>query len=400
MIDYAKYTGVCIDWLRGVVKLQYVDEFVRDLEKIDSRLSWDNFEEWTGGGLLNYSRRFVHREVPSIAFAFNPKEEGSLIAVSEDQDTEKKRNPYILFSLSGDALRYIGDKSLKEICKYLYQNEFVCTRIDYALDIFKGAESIVELFSGALENFMNPQIGETAIKTQIKRVPGNLQIHQYSYPKGETFKNYTLGNHGSDHGMFRLYNKHFECLYGRNKKIGEQLLDGRDYWWRAEIELHNSNWRLWAAESFNNLVLQGFPITSCWANAMDKYFTIIFVKNKSQLNNLSIAVMVPEWEEFIAYLYNNIDFVQLVREKYVSDDAVTLLNWADNMRKPLFVLLCVILDKCPGILDDILARAQYEMWEKSQRRQKQKYSWIFSLLEKDNENALGYILNTNQRGEN
>ncbi len=88
----------------------------------------------------------------------------------------------------------------------------------------------------------------------------------------------------------------------------------------------------------------------------------------------------------------------MVREKYVDDSAVTLLKWANTMRKPLYVLLCVLLDKSPGLLDDILANAQYEMWEKSQRRQKQKYSWVFSLLEKD-DNALGYILQSLKDGE-
>ncbi len=312
MKDYSNCTSVSLDWLRGIVKLQNVREFIDDLTAIDSRLSFDNFSEWTGGGLLNYGKRYVHNDVPSITFAFNPVEEGELMAVSEIQDTEKKRNPYILLSLSGDAIRYIGDKSLKAICKYLYQNEFVCTRIDYALDMFDGCQDIVALLSEAFENFILPEKGEITIKGRINRVPRNLKIHQYQYPKGseyqgDSFKNYTLGHHGSDHGMFRLYNKHFESLYGRNAKIGEQLLDGRKYWYRGEIELHNSHYRLWAAESFNNLVLQDFPITSCWANAMDNYFTLCFAGTDSF--NMRNTDDCPEWVAFIGFLYKRIDFV-------------------------------------------------------------------------------------------
>lgn len=315
MKDYSNCTSACLDWLRGIVKTTNVVGFINDLAAIDSRLSFDNFSEWTGGGLLNYSRRFVHNEVPSITFAYNPfplERPDSLIAEGLKQDNEKKRNPFILLSLSGDALRYIGDKSLKAICKYLYQNDFVCTRIDYALDMFDGCQDLVSLLSEAFENFICPEEGNLTIKSKIQRVPSNMQIHQYQYPKGSdfqgnSFKNYTLGNHGSDHGMFRLYNKHFECLYGRNKQIGEQLLDGRKYWYRAEIELHNSNARLWAAESFNNLVLQDFPVTSCWANAMDNYFTLVFSPKDSRY--LYRAEECQEWVAFVSYLYKCIDFV-------------------------------------------------------------------------------------------
>lgn len=308
---YENYCSTCVDWLRGVVPVTDVNKFVDGLSRLDARLSSENFLEY-GAQMLNYKVRYVHKDVQSLTFGFNP------ITIAVDgsyplaADKTQHNNPYVLFSLSGDAIRYLGDKTLKKVFKYLYGLQFVCTRIDYALDITDSTNHIVPLLSEALENFILPEPGELTIKAHIKRTPKNMQIHQYKYPLGSDcagyeFKNYTLGHHGSAHGMFRLYNKHFECLYGRNARIGEQLLNGRDYWWRAELELHNNNKMPWAFNSFNSLVENDFAVAVALGNGLNDFFDLVYAYHDDRRMDLSKSCI--EWDEFINWLSNSMHLV-------------------------------------------------------------------------------------------
>ena len=96
----------CVDWFRCIVPVSEVKPFVKELEHIDYRLALDNFL-CDGRSKLNYRNCWRHNEVPSLSFSFNPAEDSLSCLTCSDSNA----NYGILFELSGDAIRYLGDKS-------------------------------------------------------------------------------------------------------------------------------------------------------------------------------------------------------------------------------------------------------------------------------------------------
>ncbi len=310
--DYINNIFPCVDWLRGIVEIYDVKKFCSELEKIDERLKFENFDLY-GTGLLNYSKRYAHNVVPSFTFAFNPvdpSDENCLTASAENYHINKI-NPYIILSLSGDAIRFLGHESLKKLIKMLAKNKFHCTRIDLAADFYDAANPIVPLLQEACSHFMCPSKGDITLKTQTRRDPKNFQCYVNCDPKtGETSENYVLGHHGSSHAMMRLYDKRFECLYGRNRKIGAELVNGRDYWYRLELELHNGKHRAWADEVFYNLA-NNTSLFALFGHSLKQFITVV-EKKYAGTSNTGLDVIVIDWNEFIDQLINNIDFAKLV----------------------------------------------------------------------------------------
>lgn len=307
----------CVDWFRGIVPIDDVKEFCRHLEEIDERLKFDNFD-YDGRSMLNFKKRYLHVEVPSLTFAFNP--------INEDEDClyadPNHNNKHILFSLSGDAIRYLGSDSLRTLLYWLHSVGTKCTRIDFALDFFDKDNDIVPLMQEGCKNFMNPGTRDITVAGRIKRTPSNYQCFINAYPGGEPTVNYTLGNHGSDHGMFRLYDKKFETLFGRNKKFAYEILEGRDYWYRAELELHNGKDIPWANDAFSHLISADFNLYAVFGHCIDSWFSfkVLCYANRTEY------VEDDTWEAFIDDLVSCIHFVQLVHTKYVNRD--TEYFWA------------------------------------------------------------------------
>lgn len=300
----------CVDWFRCIVYTSDVKSFVNSLANIDRRLSIDSFI-CDGRSKLNFSNCWRHIEVPSLSFSFNP----AFDSISCFEASLTHNNSGILFELTGDAIRYLGSDSLKRILRILHKMRCKCTRIDYALDFFDKDNDIVPLLQEACSNFMNPGTRDITISGKIKRTPSNFSCYINAYPGADSTINYTLGNHGSDHGMFRLYDKQFETLYGRNRSRAAELMKGDGYWYRAEIELHNGM-VLWADDSFHQFVENDFNIYSAIGNAFDMWFA---VKLRDKASDTTYSD-VEEWNIFIADLVNTIHFVQLVHQKYVSKD--------------------------------------------------------------------------------
>ncbi len=310
MYDYLGNFHPCIDWLRGIVKLYDIPSFLSDLEKIDSRLSADNFELYGVAGLLNFSKRFVHKDCHSLTFAFNPSDPSdpecmSASIVSYDVN---KVNPFILVSLSGDAIRFLGSDTLHLLVQYFSSNSFKCTRIDLAFDCYDSNNPIVPLLQTAFRNFICPSKGDITLKTSISRVPKNFQMHVNVDPKtGVASENYTIGHHGSSHGMVRLYDKRFESLYGRNARYGSELVGDKDYWYRCELELHNGKHRDWADECFVRLA-QSDSLYALFGRSLSDFFSIVQKKYNGSFQG-SKDVVVVLWNEFIDELVKSINFV-------------------------------------------------------------------------------------------
>lgn len=289
----------CIDWFRCIVPVTNVSQFVSDLEKIDDRLSFDSFV-CDGRSKLNFSNCWRHSIVPSLSFSFNPVRD----SLSCLEASDSHNNKGILFELTGDAIRFLGSDSLKAILRYVASLNCKVTRIDYALDFFDSENEVVPLLQEACKNFMNPASKDITISGKIKRCPSNFQCYVNAYPGGPSSVNYVLGNHGSDHGMFRLYDKQFETLYGRHRSRAAELMQGDGYWFRAEIELHNG-YTLWANDSFYNLVHTDFNLYAIIGKSFDDWFAVRVREYVSSRSTSSVA----SWDLFVFELKDAIHFV-------------------------------------------------------------------------------------------
>lgn len=354
----------CIDWFRGIVPVQNVYNFVKELEKIDNRLAFENFV-CDGRSKLNFKNCWRHIEVPSLSFSFNPTEESLSCLMASDTHNNKG----ILFELTGDAIRYLGSDVLKHILTYIHSLGTKCTRIDYALDFFDKDNEIVPLMQEGCNNFIAPRTKEITVSGKFKRCPSNWQMYVNVYPKtSERTVNYNLGNHGSDHGMFRLYDKRYETLFGRHKNRAAEMLEGRDYWYRAELELHNGT-ILWANDSFHNLVANDFQLYSVIGHTFDMWFAfkILVYSNRTEFNDIDL------WESFISELKSTIHFVQLVHSKYVNRD--TEYYWNQIIHNSTWLsLLLDISDLDPVRWSEILNAGRVR--RQSETKYKLKYGSV------------------------
>lgn len=368
----------CIDWFRGIVPVQNVYNFVKELEKIDNRLAFENFV-CDGRSKLNFKNCWRHIEVPSLSFSFNPTEESLSCLMASDTHNNKG----ILFELTGDAIRYLGSDVLKHILTYIHSLGTKCTRIDYALDFFDKDNEIVPLMQEGCKNFMNPIPNEVTVSGKIKRSPTNIMIYLNCYPRIDKKKfealnlpipvieesiNYNLGNHGSDHGMFRLYDKQYETLYGRNKSRASELMKGNGYWYRAELELHNGTDVPWANDSFHNLVVNDFQLYSVIGHTFDMWFAFKIRDFKSSKHSSCVV-----WDEFISELIATIHFVQLVHSKYVNRD--TEYYWNQIIHNSTWLsLLLDISDLDPVRWSEILNAGRVR--RQSETKYKLKYGSV------------------------
>lgn len=360
----------CVDWFRGVLPISCVDTFLHDMYCIDERLNFDMFVD-SGRQLLNFSKRFCHVEVPSLTFAFNPDYSSDN---PEMTASLTHQNSGILVSLSGDAIRYLGADSLRLLLQLFHFYDVKCTRIDYALDFYDPENLIVPLMQEGCKNFLNPGTRDVTVSGKIKRCTSNWQCFLNEAPGYPTTFNYTLGNHGSDHGMFRLYDKFFEVSYGRHSDRADELLQGHQYWYRAEIELHNAKDAWWANESFYNLVKNDFNIYAIIGYAFDMWFA--FKVKRFESNSLYDDIDL--WNEFVSELVSNIHFVELVKQPFVTRDCEHIWKEIKRMSKYLSILEDVGgLD--PGRWQSILTAARSE--RDSNSHYKLKYGSILNELE-------------------
>lgn len=353
MYDFLNNCNVSVDWLRGVVCQTDVNAFLHYLEKIDSRLSFDNFK-YEGRGMLNFRHRFSHVECPSLCFSFNsahpmfnPEDPTTFLAcekgIGELVDGQlvfapgTDRNPYILVNFSGDAIRFLGAESFKKICYKLYHSRFDCTRLDLALDFFDKNNKFVPMLQDALSHFVNPKRFDITIKSQFERHPKNIKCWQNVYEDGTVTSSYTLGNHGSNHGMFRLYDKKHEILYGRHSDRSTEMLKGRNYWYRAELELHRSDRKAWAGIAFKSLIESDFNVWNCYGNSIKSFFNVISLVYDN-LHHINLSDNTSLWDYFLEFACS-IDFVEFAVEKFVHNEFDKAMRALYHFKKQILMFL-------------------------------------------------------------
>jgi hypothetical protein len=322
----------CVDWFRGIVPMNDVREFCAELAKIDDRLRFENFV-YDGRSMLNYTRRYCHIDVPSLTFAFNPIEECGDLSLIADPNSNNK---HILFSLSGDAIRYLGHESLRTLLYWLYIADTKCTRLDLALDFFDASNDVIPMILEGCGNFIGPKNKDLTVHGLLKRDPVNWKCFINRYKDGTQSYGYNIGNHGSEHGMFRVYDKKYETLYGRNRSLASDLLGDRDYWYRAELELHNGRSVDWAGQALKYLVDSDFNVYAVFGQCLSEFISFKYVKYACT----GTYEDCETWDAFIYELTSCIHFVQLVKEKFVPRDLE--YHWAQASHYS--VMLSAFLD--------------------------------------------------------
>lgn len=300
-----------IDWFRGVVKMDNIRTFCDNMAEIDDRLKFENFV-YDGRSMLNFKKRYLHLQVPSLTFAFNPVDEFDNNCVSCNLN---HNNKYILVSFSGDAIRYLGSDTLKKLF-IMFKNVGVhVTRLDLALDFFDKDNDVVPFMQKGLSNFLCPSNDALTVRG-LNRIPSNYKCYVNQYlndndnKKGKTTFSYSLGHHGSNHGMFRLYDKFYEVKYGRHSERADEMLSGRKYWYRAELELHHSREVPWADDAFNYLIISNFNLYAVYGQCLSDFISFDVVSEIYNYGRNDIRYIdCSDWLEFIEELKQTIHFV-------------------------------------------------------------------------------------------
>lgn len=323
-----------VDWFRGSLRKGLLslsfsfEDFCCELYSIDSRFDFSNFI-LQPTGIYNYKYRYVHKDCPSLMFAFNLPND--LVCDLSDNFNFASyvidfncRNPGLFFNFSGEACRFIGDDSLKFFFKHFERHYDVCvTRLDLALDFFDPDNSIVPFLQNGFSNFLYPKVGDISISSGLYRVPGNIKSYVNFYPDGKQTTNFSLGNHGSSRGMIRLYDKFHQFTYSNPFYVvdsdGKSVIDYPEqmyssYWYRLELECHRCGDVYFANEVFHYLVQSDFNIFSSFGQGISGFlsFSLVSYVYDSRVEFSSST----EWLEFLDILSQNIDFVKLVVDKF------------------------------------------------------------------------------------
>lgn len=317
-----------MDWLNGVLPVTDVSEVFKMLEVFSGRL---RFERWqlVNSGKYNYSRRYCLDGGAMIQLMYNPVSDEQCMTACEPDEwvngvpvlAEKKEgihhNPYVFFSISGDGIRYLNSlggevSALNKLLFYFYRHGFKTSRFDVYCDILDCNNAIVQCITEAFSYARCEQVGKPFIKTNFRRTNNNFKQYSLVDENGTKWYNSQLGNHGSNMGMFRCYNKLLEMTDGRLADISEEVFkdyDVSDYWYRLEYEVHKD----YAAQCFNSLMQNAENCNSplCFEDifysVFCRFFSISIANTAWQLVDGS-AKCSTVWNEFSEELCNSKEY--------------------------------------------------------------------------------------------
>ena len=402
----------CVDWFRGVVEVDNLTDLLVSFSQIDDRLSlssWVITSPWR-----NYAMRLCHKEMPSFSFGFNPLHlhpidlpevlsssrpimilttptKRELLADDEYSVLARGRNPGVLLNLSGDACRWLGDDSLKALVSLLAEQfAFHCTRLDIALDIDDSENEIVPLFNDAFSNFWDWEIGDNSISTPLKRSNGSLLSFGRRSTKFDLLNNWTMGTHGSKSAMLRLYDKLEELKYAKkvSPEVSEALIDGRDYYWRLELEMHND----FANKAFYFLT-QSFSPSAVLGQMLPLYCKVVITASSTCAS--ASAEVHPVFLGMIEDLLQNAHFVQLVKDPFVPDSEPKYRRYLKQIAVSFAIVNMIVESYDPDLLKELNNRGVKIL---SRPKSQLKYNWLFDKIYSDHppKVEIDYLKNTNQ----
>lgn len=381
------------DWFTGILDCDNVAEFLLGLVDIDDRFSLDNFFAHKFG-LYNYSFRIMLAGMPSISFAWNPdynstrslynfstvpkidKSTGEVLVDGRivSCDVKSIQNPGLFISISGDGLRFLGDDTVQKLFKYFYDFGVRSTRLDIACDIKDRDNFIIPMLQEAFSHACSYEPGDLVLHAphhqHTKFSTTLISRTQYDSLRHQFVTNWQLGDHGSNFGMFRMYDKYFEVAFGRHSDRAKEMLIGIDYWERLECELHQYA----AQQLFNEIMSSDLSIKVAFASAFGSLIRV--AQGKSSGYHRSQLPTDQQFEEFLTWLGENVHFVQFVSDPFVESTPEKFINHSLHMASYLSTVF-ELVQNVPGLYDMI-----EELASKRKRTHPGKYSWVQSYIDK------------------
>lgn len=358
IMSYLEKLQYSFDWLNGTLPFYDVRYFFDCLEKIHPDLAFSEFHD-RNRGIYNYSTSFGLLGDSRFIVAFNPDYDnydsnyGNDFGYYPMHAVNGGFNPGIFVSISGDGLRYLnslGEDIVYKLFAFFKKNGFKASRLDVACDIYDKENPVVPLLIEAFYYAVKRVAGAPTLVSNIRRTPNNINIYVTPDPyrnDNDFSQGISFGNHGSSWGMFRMYDKWLEVKIGRLSKYADELLEGKDYWYRLEYELHKEH----AQELFN--LFDQLSVAQCFGYAADDMFNVVIPKTENtRSNECSISVV---WTEFLEYVSSNIHFVQLVNTPYIEKSVNNTKNWVLSLSKAFFAVF-ELFDADPAFKDEALRR--------------------------------------------
>lgn len=380
-----------MDWLNGVLPLTDVMAVFEQLEVFSSKLRFDRWE-LVNSGKYNYKKRFCLDGKSSIQLMFNPvsDEEGFTACfgnnLSDVKDPDLVRyisslsplqiesahnnNGWIFFSISGDGIRYLhslgGDQTaLNKLLFYFFKNGFKASRFDVYCDILDENNQIIDLIVENVCSWDTYKKGSTSLRTRMHRTDNNFRQYPHVDVNGEHYTNVEIGNHGSNMGMFRCYNKLDELLNGRlscssEDIISEYKIDG--YCWRLEYEVHKD----YANQCFSALMQRAVDenklhFADIFYSVLSRFFTIIDFTTLSYFNQSPVN---DSWQQFLDFvLEQSNNFVQFAPLPYIPMSAARQRNYLKKNEVFIYSLL-VRLCLDPVLAKEILKNGSSKFYRK------------------------------------
>lgn len=335
------------DWLNGTLPFYSVRAFFDKLEDIHPDLAFREFHS-RGRGLYNYSESFGLMGDNRFVVAFNPDYDNY---VTDDYHDSFGRffplyarsdgfNPGIFVSISGDGLRYLnslGSDVVLNLFKFFQDNRIKVSRLDVACDIYDSENDVVSVLYEAFTHCINKVGGIRTVVSNMRKTPENLRVYMIEdpYRKGKNPYSFNVqfGNHGSSWGMFRMYDKWLEVKTGRLKHYADELLNGIEYWYRLEYELHKQH--------ANDLFYQIGKVSTAeiFGYAASDMFKIVVPKSEKTQTDKCDSCSV--WTEFMEFVSSSIHFVQLVTTPYIEKSVNNTKNWVLSLSKAFYAVFAL-----------------------------------------------------------
>lgn len=252
------------------------------------------------------------------------KLENIMLPAFEPTDDESY-NQHFYISVSGDGLRYLRENNLYvPFLRVLRLFDFHCTRLDIALDIYDEKNGIVDLID---RSFMfEKDVSDTMVTTHMSRC-SNIRRYTNAYPDRRNSFALSFGDHGSFSGMFRLYDKLHEMLFGPSSRITKEYVKDLNYWYRFELEAHSD----FAWSLFNYIVDEcEFNLAPSFVLISDRLFKL---RTANWSDSTTSRYEINEfYASFLSYIIQNIEFADkfeiLKRDKREDGWRLYVLNMA------------------------------------------------------------------------
>ena len=390
-----------VDWLNAVLMNQTDVKFFFDMlsARVDHKLGFEHFQK-LDHGTYNYKESYGinGQRIFIVAYNRSPKTipVDDPISTSDIYHNEKVKkmnnpeltacdsdesgNPYIFISVSGDGLRYINSLNMKALENFFFVLKTMqarCSRIDVNMDLFV-ENPIVSLLQDSCRFAMAPVPYKPTLRTKLMRKGKNFSLNvNFDDLTGEEYMNVTIGNHSSQWGMFRCYNKSAELrnAHGLDKESIQTIfdtkgLDLKDYWWRLEYELHKDRADQIFKACLDTLETGDNTFQVVFLAALDKMFTPVIASDNvfRMVNHLNELEVVSDWADFMEFVGNSIHFVQLTNIPYIPRN--NLPKFQKNLKRLsgyIFVILRY-LDYDPEFVSELIKSGAEKYYKQKDSR--------------------------------